>query len=258
MEDLNYESGKNKGRQISRRDFLRNTGFLLTGTAITSFLFASACRDNTEGTETTESSQTVEPSDEVIYSSDTLRRDRIPPEQIETKIWPVLHEGVLPEISHPDWTLTISGLVENEKVLTYAEFTALPRVKVFSDVHCVTGWTKLNNLWEGVSSRSIVDLARIKPETKFVIVKSDYWSYSANLPLDYFLEEDVLFAVKHDEQDLNTEHGAPVRLVVPKLYFWKSVKWVTSIEFSEDDRPGYWETRGFHYRGDPWFNERYR
>ncbi len=258
MEDLNPGSVKNNDRQISRRDFLRNTGLLLTGTAITSFLFASACRNNTEGTVTTESSQTVEPSDEVIYSSDTLRRDRIPPEQIETMSWPVLHEGVVPQIAHPDWTLTITGLVENEKVLTYAEFTALPRVKVFSDVHCVTGWTKLNNMWEGVSSQAIVDLAHIKPDAKFVMVKSDYWQYSANLTLDDFLKEDVLFAVKHDELDLNAEHGAPVRLVVPKLYFWKSVKWVTGIEFSDNERPGYWETRGFHYRGDPWFNERYR
>ena len=204
MKALNPESEKNKGRQISRREFLRNSGLLLTGTAITSFIFANACRKNTEGTETTASSQTVEPPDEVIYSSDTLKRDRIPPGQIETKSWPILHEGVLPEISHTDWTLKITGLVENEKVLTYAEFTALPMVKVFSDVHCVTGWTKLNNMWEGVGSQAIVDLARIKPEVKFVIVKSDYWNYSANLTLNDFLQEDVLFAVKHDELDLIT------------------------------------------------------
>jgi DMSO/TMAO reductase YedYZ molybdopterin-dependent catalytic subunit len=256
MGDSTSESGKNKERRISRREFLRNSGLLITGTALTSFMLSSACGSDTEGTETAAYSTTTL-AEGVIYSPDTLRVDRIPPGQRDTQVWPVLQEGVVPEIDYPDWSLSISGLVENETVLSYSEFISLPMVKVFSDVHCVTRWTKLNNLWEGVSSKTIIDLAKIKPEAKYVMLYSDYWQYSANLSLDDFMAEDVIFAVKHDELALKPEHGAPVRLVVPRLYFWKSVKWVTGIEFTENDRPGYWESYGYNNHGDPWKEERY-
>jgi DMSO/TMAO reductase YedYZ molybdopterin-dependent catalytic subunit len=257
MQDDDSKTTGNNDRRISRREFLRDSGLLVTGAALTSLMISTGCGRDTEGTETTASSRTTTLAEGVIYSPDTLREDRIPPGQHEVPIWPVLQEGVVPQIDYPDWTFTISGLVENKTVLTYSEFTALPMVKVFSDVHCVTGWTRLNNLWEGVSSREIADLAGIKPEAKFVIVKSDYWQYSANFTLDDFLKEDVLFAARHDDIALTAEHGAPVRLVVPRLYFWKSVKWATGIEFTDRDQPGYWESYGYNNHGDVWKEERY-
>jgi DMSO/TMAO reductase YedYZ molybdopterin-dependent catalytic subunit len=257
MKDLNPKIDMNKTWHISRREFLRHAGLLITGTAIASSIPLSACRNNTEGTETATTFQTETLSTDVIYSPDTLKENRIPPGQREVQACPILHEGAIPQIDHSEWTFTISGLVENKNVLTHSEFMALPTVKVFSDVHCVTGWTKLNNLWEGVSSREIADLAKVKSEAKFVIVKSDYRKYSANMTLEDFLKEDVLFAVKYDGLDLTTAHGAPARLVVPRLYFWKSVKWVTGIEFTDRDRPGFWEVFGYNNHGDPWKEERY-
>jgi DMSO/TMAO reductase YedYZ molybdopterin-dependent catalytic subunit len=257
MKDPDSEPAENNDRRISRREFLRNSGLLITGTALTSLMLTSACQSDIEETETTASTQTTTLAEGVIYSPDTFRADRIPPGQHEVPVWPVLQEGVVPEIDYPDWTFTISGLVENETVLTYNEFMALPMVKVFSDVHCVTGWTRLNNLWEGISSQEIADLANIKSGAKFVIVKSDYWQYSANFTLDDFLKEDVVFAARHNDLALTAEHGAPVRLVVPRLYFWKSVKWATGIEFTNRDQQGYWESYGYNNHGDPWKEERY-
>ncbi len=150
----------------------------------------------------------------------------------------------------------ITGLIEERVVLTYSQFTALPQVRVFSDVHCVTGWSKLNNTWDGVSSQTIYDLAKVNSEAKYVLVKSE-GGFTANLTLEDFLEEDVLFATGHDDQPLTPEHGGPVRLVVPRLYFWKSAKWATGLEFSDEDRPGFWELAGYHNHGDPWLEERY-
>jgi DMSO/TMAO reductase YedYZ molybdopterin-dependent catalytic subunit len=168
-----------------------------------------------------------------------------------------LQAGGVPQIDTSSWSFTVSGLVENELVLNYSEFMQLPMVKVFSDVHCVTTWSRLSNLWEGPSSQMIADLAGIKPETKYVIVKA-HGGFTANLTLSDFLEEDVLFTVKHDDQPLSAEHGAPVRLVVPRLYFWKSAKWVTGLEFTAEDHPGFWESVGYNNHGDPWKEERYQ
>jgi DMSO/TMAO reductase YedYZ molybdopterin-dependent catalytic subunit len=150
----------------------------------------------------------------------------------------------------------ISGMVEREKTLDFKEFISLPMVKVISDVHCVTGWSKIDNLWEGVSTLAIKDLVNILPKAKFVIVHSA-GGFTTNLSLEDFFQEDVLFAIKHNGKPLTPEHGYPVRLVVPRLYFWKSAKWVVGIEFVENDRPGFWESRGYHNRGDPWKEERY-
>jgi DMSO/TMAO reductase YedYZ molybdopterin-dependent catalytic subunit len=195
-------------------------------------------------------------AEELIKSPDTERQDRVPPGQKLTEGWPALHYGNVPKIDTSRWTFTIAGLVEKERKLSYAEFTSLPQVKVFSDIHCVTGWSKLDNLWEGVSARSIRELVKILPEARFVTVRSE-GGFTTNLALDDFFQPDVLFAFKHNNQPLTPQHGYPVRLVVPRLYFWKSAKWVIGVEFTAEDRPGFWETHGYHNHGDPWKEERY-
>ena len=193
---------------------------------------------------------------EVIKSPDTKRKDRVPPGQRLTEKWPVLHYGAVPDIDISRWTFTISGLVEKERKIDYQEFISLPQVKVFADIHCVTGWSKLNNLWEGVSTSIIQQLVRILPEAKFVMVHSA-GGFTTNLSINDFLQPDVLFAFKHNNELLTPEHGYPVRLIVPRLYFWKSAKWVVGAEFMEEDSPGFWESQGYHNHGDPWEEERY-
>ena len=192
----------------------------------------------------------------LIRSPDTLRKNRVPPGQKLTERFPVLHYGPVPAMDAKRWTFTISGLVDPPRQLTYDEFKKLPRVRVFSDIHCVTTWSRLDNLWEGVSASAIRDLTRILPEAKFVIVHAAP-SFTTNLTLDDFFAEDVLLADKYERERLTPDHGYPVRLVVPRLYFWKSTKWVTGIEFTAQDRPGFWESRGYHNHGDPWLEERY-
>lgn len=191
----------------------------------------------------------------LIISPDTKRGNRVPPGQEVVTELPVLHEGEVPYIDVSEWSFTISGLVAKEIKLDFQEFSLLKKVRVFSDIHCVTGWSKLDNFWEGPSSSIIKELTQILPETKFVIIHAA--SFTTNLSLSNFFETDVLFALKHNDEPLTPEHGYPVRLIVPRLYFWKSVKWVTGVEFVAEDRPGFWETRGYHNHGDPWLEERY-
>ncbi len=192
----------------------------------------------------------------VIKSPDTARKNRVPPGQRVTEGFPVLHYGGVPRIDASEWRLRLFGLVEREKTISYPEFLALPMVKVFSDVHCVTGWSRLDNLWEGVSTSALKDHVKVLPDAGFAIVHAA-GNFTTNLSLEDFLQEDVLLALKHNGRPLTPEHGAPVRLVVPRLYFWKSAKWVTGVEFTSEDRPGFWESHGYHNRGDPWKEERY-
>jgi len=191
-----------------------------------------------------------------IISPDTQRKDRLPPGQRLTEKWPVLHYGKAPSITSGDWTFTISGLVEEERTLTYDEFLSLPQAEVFSDIHCVTGWSRFDNVWEGVSAGAIRDIIKIKPEAKYVIVSGEA-GFTTNLSLEDFFQPDVLFVLKHNGKPLTPEHGGPVRLVVPRLYFWKSAKWVNGIKLVSQDEPGFWERAGYHRHGDPWREERY-
>ena len=193
---------------------------------------------------------------QVIRSPDMLRSNRVPPGQRLTEKWPVLHYGQAHFIDAAKWTFSIRGLVSQERRLSYTEFSALPQVRVESDIHCVTSWSRLDNLWEGVSTSSIRELVEIKPEAGFIIVHAA-GGFTTNLTVHDFFEPDVLFALKHDGKPLTPEHGYPVRLVVPRLYFWKSAKWVTGIEFVKGDHPGFWESAGYHNHGDPWKEERY-
>ena len=146
--------------------------------------------------------------------------------------------------------------MEKKRILNYEQFTALPTVKVMADAHCVTGWSKLDNLWEGVSTGIIRKLVRILPGARFVMVHAQ-GGFSTNLPFDDFFASDVLLAVKLDGEELTPERGYPLRLVVPGLYFYKSVKWVNGLEFMAEDKRGFWEAGGYHNHGDPWKEERY-
>ncbi|MFC1865744.1 sulfite oxidase-like oxidoreductase [Chloroflexota bacterium] len=193
---------------------------------------------------------------EVIISPDTKREERIPPGQRLTKDWPVLQYGGIHRIEPSKWSFKISGLVKQIKEITYEEFSMLERIKVFSDIHCVTTWSRKDNLWEGPSSKSIKEMAQVLPQAAFVIIHGA-GDFTTNLSMDDFLGDDVLFTLKHNDETLSVEHGYPVRLVVPRLYFWKSAKWVTGVEFTAEDRPGLWESHGYHNRGNPWQEERY-
>jgi len=193
---------------------------------------------------------------DAIISPDTQRENRVPPGQHLTQKWPVLHYGSAPKIHESKWSLKIFGLVEKSRTLNFEEFMALPRAKVFSDIHCVTTWSRLDNLWEGVSAGEIKNLVKIAAEARYVIIHAA-GSFSTNLSMNDFFQTDVLFAIKHDNELISADHGGPVRLIVPRLYFWKSAKWVTGLEFTERDKPGFWESSGYHNHGDPWKEERY-
>jgi DMSO/TMAO reductase YedYZ molybdopterin-dependent catalytic subunit len=183
-------------------------------------------------------------------------KDRLPAGQHEVKDWPVLHAGSVPAFDPRRWDFKASGLVEHPIRLTYQEFQALPRVTLTSDIHCVTTWSRLDNVWEGVSTREILRRAMPKPEARHVIVHAEH-GYTANMPLEVFAGEDCLFADTHDGKPLTPEHGFPLRLVVPKLYFWKSAKWVRGIELADRDKRGFWEVRGYSNTADPWTEDRY-
>jgi len=194
---------------------------------------------------------------ETIISADTRRENRIPPGQTRTKKWPVLHAMDVPETPLDRWRLEITGLVETPLRLTWDEFGELPRTKVFADFHCVTTWSRLGNLWEGVSAASIIERAQPRAEARFVVATGYDSGYTTNLPLGEFTAEDVLLATHHDGEPLTAEHGGPLRLIVPKLYAWKSAKWLRRLTFIPTDDPGYWEDRGYHDHGCPWNEERF-
>ncbi|HEY0547432.1 MAG TPA: sulfite oxidase-like oxidoreductase [Pyrinomonadaceae bacterium] len=189
---------------------------------------------------------------EVIISPDTRRENRLPPGQSRTRKWPVLDAHGAPAIDLETWTFAVDGLVETPLQWKLDEFMRLPAVKVFADFHCVTRWSRLGNVWSGVSTREVARVCGLKPEARFVVAFGYDRGWTTNLPLEYFLAEDSLFAWSHDGQPIPVEHGGPVRLIVPQLYAWKSAKWVKGIRFLERDEAGYWEEGGYHMRGVPW------
>lgn len=182
--------------------------------------------------------------------------DRVPPGQYVTDKWPVLHYGEVPKVDLKRWSFRIWGLVEEPLELTYEEVLRLPKVAVRCDIHCVTRWSKLDNLFEGADVRVLLQRARPLPEARYVMVHAEQ-GFTTNLPLEDLTKDNVLLAYAHNGQPLTPEHGWPLRLVVPHLYFWKSAKWVRGFELMAQDRPGFWESYGYHMRGDPWKEERY-
>ncbi len=197
-------------------------------------------------------------SPDLIVSPDTRRENRIPPGQSRTRKWPVLDAFGPPLVDLAHWQLNIFGLVEKPLTLTLEQFKALPRVKVFSDFHCVTKWSRLGNVWEGVATRALLALAGVKSEATFVVCHGYDNGWATNLPLSDFLQENCLLADTHDGQPITLEHGGPVRGLVPQLYAWKSAKWISGLELVEHDRAGYWEEGGYHMHGNPWTEERFR
>ena len=199
-----------------------------------------------------------EAAPDVIISPDTRRENRIPPRQSRTRKWPVLDASGPPRFDMDKWQFTVTGLVQTPLTFTLAEWKALPRVKVFADMHCVTRWSRLSNLWEGVSTRTILERAGVQEGARFVLAYGYDRGWSTNMPLDEFMAEDCLFADTHDGLPIDAEHGGPVRLVIPRLYAWKSAKWARGIELSATDKAGFWERGGYHMHGDPWTEERFR
>ncbi|HUQ33587.1 MAG TPA: sulfite oxidase-like oxidoreductase [Pyrinomonadaceae bacterium] len=189
---------------------------------------------------------------EIIVSPDTQRENRIPPGQSRTRKWPVLDAHGTPRIDLETWRFEAGGLVEHPRSWSLLEFMDLTPVKVYADFHCVTRWSRLDNVWGGVSTREFARSVGIKPEAKFVVVEGYDDGWTTNLPLKYFLAEDSLFAWSHDGQPIAPEHGGPVRLIVPQLYAWKSAKWVKGVSFTQNDQAGFWEEGGYHMRGVPW------
>jgi DMSO/TMAO reductase YedYZ molybdopterin-dependent catalytic subunit len=181
---------------------------------------------------------------------------RVPPGQYLVTKWPVLSYGPTPRFKPETWDFRLFGLVEQPVRLNFQQFRALPQSKLTADFHCVTTWSRLDNLWEGVMAKDVVALMRLKPEARYVTIHCE-GGYTTNLTLDELLDNDVIFAHRHDGNDLEPDHGWPLRLVVPKLYAWKSAKWVRGIEFLGKNRRGFWEVRGYHNRGNPWLEERY-
>lgn len=182
--------------------------------------------------------------------------ERVPPGQAVTEKWPVLHYGSVPRFDPSRWRFRIFGLVDQPVEWTFDEFKALPRVTTTSDIHCVTAWSKFDNVWEGVAFKEVLRRISPKPDAKYVMVHAEH-GYTTNVPLADLDLDSVLFADKHNGEPLTPEHGFPLRLVVPHLYFWKSAKWVRGLEFMASDKPGFWENYGYHLRGDPWREERY-
>lgn len=183
-------------------------------------------------------------------------KDRLPPAQRLVTDWPVLDLGVQPDVAKEKFRLRVEGLVEAPLRLDWDAFQALPQVELLCDIHCVTQWSRYDNRFTGVRTRDLLDLARPKAAARFVSMTS-YDGYTTNLTLEDFAAEDVIVAHAWEGRPLERRHGGPARLVLPRLYFWKSPKWLTRIELLGADRPGFWEVRGYNNRGDPWQEERY-
>ena len=182
--------------------------------------------------------------------------ERLPPGQYVARDFPVLHVGDVPRFDPKTWRFRIFGEVEHPQELTWQQFSALPTKTVKADIHCVTRWSKFNTTWTGVPFRHVMDLAGIKPQTCYIVTHSAN-GYTANLPLTVADKDDVLFAHTYDGKPLEPIHGGPLRMFVPSRYFWKSTKWCTGVEFLTEDKPGFWELRGYNNNADLWKEERY-
>lgn len=182
---------------------------------------------------------------------------RIPPGQIVTKGWPILHAGTVPyQLTRENWTLKLSGEVSAPQTLSFSDLMAMPQKTVTTDIHCVTSWTKLDTSWAGVPFRAIAERAQVRPAAHYVVMECEQ-GFTTSLPIEPLLEETVLVAHSVADAPLPPEHGGPVRMFVPKRYFYKSAKWLRGLRFLEKDEPGFWEVRGYSNVADPWLETRY-
>ena len=188
---------------------------------------------------------------------------RIPIGQTEVEKWPVLDLGHQPVIELKDWNLEIGGLVENPHSLSWDTFKNLPQIDQEADFHCVTTWSLMDTSWQGVRLSDVVALAKPLPEASFLICEgydqdpASGEPYTTNLPLDEALAQDVMLVHGWNGEPLPREHGGPVRMITPRLYAWKGTKWISKIEFTAEDKPGFWEKRGYSNTADPWSNDRF-
>ncbi|WP_020616122.1 sulfite oxidase-like oxidoreductase [Paenibacillus daejeonensis] len=181
---------------------------------------------------------------------------RLPPGQMLTERFPILHEGDVPEYDLGTWSLRIFGEVEQERTFSWDDLMKLPRSQQVNDIHCVTRWSKFDTDWEGIRFKDLLSLLNVKPEAKHVMIHADQ-DYDTNLPLEDLMRDDVMLATHYNGEPLTPKHGWPMRLIVPHLYFWKSAKWIRGIEFMREDRPGFWERNGFHNTADPFLEQRF-
>ena len=203
-------------------------------------------------------------SDSGLFTGDERRQrekqmreeGRLPPGQSLTLKWPVLHYGSVPHFDSTKWDFRVWGLVEQPLKLSWEEFGRLPRGHSKSDFHCVTRWSRFDNEWDGVAFREILRRVKPNPKAHYVLVHAEQ-GFTANVPLADLDRDDVLLATHHDGEPLTPDHGYPLRLIVPHLYAWKSVKWVRGLEFLESDVPGFWEQNGYHMYGDPFKEQRF-
>ena len=188
---------------------------------------------------------------------DASESDRVPPGQFLTEKFPVLHYGSVPIYKNLDkWDFRVFGLVEAPLRFTWDELLKLPQQTQTVDIHCVTRWSKLDTTWTGIPWRELLKLAKIKPEATHIMAHCEY-GFTANIALDVLDDDDTMLAFAYADKPLEPDHGYPLRLLVPKKYFWKSAKWLRGIEFMAGDRPGFWERNGYHMEGDPWKEERF-
>jgi DMSO/TMAO reductase YedYZ molybdopterin-dependent catalytic subunit len=183
--------------------------------------------------------------------------DRVPPGQYVTRDFPVLSAGPTPRTPLDRWSFAVDGLVREPARWTWDEFLTLPARTYVADIHCVTKWSKLDTRWHGVDVETLLERVEVDPKARFVVAYCD-GGYTTNLPLEDVRGGKAFVAYRYDDQPLDPEHGGPARLVVPHLYFWKSAKWVRGFRLQESDEPGFWEELGYHDRGDPWREQRYR
>lgn len=181
---------------------------------------------------------------------------RTPPGQRLTQDWPVLDLGEHPKISPASFVLDVDGAVGQSLHLDFAALMALPQTQTYSDMHCVTAWSRLDNEWSGIAARTLLEQVKPHAEARHVVLHASD-GYTTNIRLDQFDQPDVMLVHGWNGAPLDKAHGGPLRVLIPRLYLWKSAKWIRRIEFTAQDRPGFWETRGYHNNADPWQEERY-
>jgi DMSO/TMAO reductase YedYZ molybdopterin-dependent catalytic subunit len=189
-------------------------------------------------------------------SPDPDHANRLPPGQRLVTNWPVLDLGIQPDVPKSDWRLTVDGAVSNPIEWDWAALMAQPQFEDVSDIHCVTQWSRFDNRWTGVSAQHLLSVVQPLPGAAHLVLHG-YDGYTTNIRLEDFAAEDCLLAHSHDGAPISRQHGGPVRLIMPRYYLWKSAKWLKRIEFLAVDRPGFWEVRGYHNKGDPWVEQRY-
>jgi len=188
--------------------------------------------------------------------ADVALGERLPPGQVLTERFPILHEGEVPAYDLATWSLRLFGTLANPVELTYADLQALPQRWLQCDIHCVTRWSKFDTRWSGVHLQDLLQALDIRPTSSFVMAHADH-DYQTNLRLNDLLHPHSLLATHYDGQPLTVQHGWPLRLVVAGRYFWKSAKWLRGLEFTDQEQPGFWERNGFHLHADPFIEQRF-